>query len=139
MTRSIQMPSEPARLRSTRGLTQVEVMTALLVLAMGLVSLTSASGWLIRSTQGVQGRTERLVALQSTVEELQALPFGELTDGSRSHAGYRVSWRVSAREVNSALVEVIAVGPVASSRATSAPTPSGPRADTLYYRASRQW
>ncbi len=120
------------------GLTLIEVMTAILILTVGLFSLTAGSGWAIRSAYAAQHRVERIAALQATVEEVQALPFEELGSGSSSQGDFRVYWTVHDQKANSALVEFIAVGPLKERGEVGRAAMDFPvAADTLHYRSTR--
>ena len=63
-------------------MSHVEAMTAMVLLADGLLSLAAGSGWMIRSGLAAQESFGRMVALQATVEEMNAVPIDELESGS---------------------------------------------------------
>ncbi len=120
------------------GLTPVEVMAAILVLTLGLLSLSAGSGWMIRSAHATQHEHQRIFALQAMVEEVSAVPFEKLQSGRTSWGDFDISWTLLDQEVNSALVEFVAVGPRGLSRGAGGTTPFRVPADTLQYRSARR-
>lgn len=119
------------------GLTLVEVMAAILVLAVGLLALAAEGGWMIRSAYAAQDRLGRIAALQTTVEEVSAIPFGELAPGRTSQGDFEVSWTLKDQRATSALVEFVAVGPLRTRRgARRIPAAFRLVADTLHYRSA---
>lgn len=78
----------------TMGFTIVEVLIAIVVLAVGLLGTAGTTVLLVRQTTLADVTTDRAVALQTTLERIQALPFDSVLAGQDSVGRYEVSWTV---------------------------------------------
>ena len=80
-------------MRSPRAFTIVELLTALVVLAVGLAAFTRAAGTVARLERNA--RLQRLVAatLQARLDTLTLLPCGRASSGDTFHDGIRERWR----------------------------------------------
>ncbi len=102
------VPSAPG---STSGFTMVEVMIAIIVLAVGVVGLAGTTAYIVRQTKLADVMTERAVALQTVVERLNAAPFANVGSGSDSVGVFAVSWASTSESSTSKLVTVVTTGP----------------------------
>ncbi len=93
------------------GFTMVEVVFAIMILAVGLMGMAGTTALVGRQLTMADLATERSVALQATIERLQALPFDQLTDGSDSVGVYDVTWAVTNPTGQWAALEIVATGP----------------------------
>ena len=103
------------RLKSTEGFSLVELMVALVILAVGMLALAATTGYLIVQVQVSNLRTQRATAVQQVVEELRATQFTDinsLAKGSAETVGeFQVWWQVSNAGANLRRVTVYTEGP----------------------------
>jgi len=93
------------------GFTMVEVIFAIMILAVGLMGMAGTTVMVVRQVTLADLTTERSAALQTTLEELRARPFDNLNDGVDSVGIYQVSWSVTKPTGQWAVVEVVTMGP----------------------------
>lgn len=115
------------------GFTLVEMIAAILILAIGLLGLAGTTGYVVRQTALAEATTERGMALQTVVEALRALPYGSVGTGTRTIGSFQVSWSVVASTSEAKTVEVVTVGPGASS-SMGIPALRDQVTDTLRFR-----
>jgi len=96
-------------LRQRDGFSLIEVMVAMMVLAVGLLGLAAGTGWMIRTVHFGELETKRSAALQSAVESVRAT--GDPADGSATFGDYTVTWTVDTGDQHSRPVEFVVVGP----------------------------
>lgn len=89
----------------------VEVIIAIMVLAIGVLGLAGTTAYIVRQITLADIMTERAVALQSVVERLNAAPFASVGSGSDSVGVFYVRWNSVAETAASRLVTVYTVGP----------------------------
>lgn len=128
-------PADPASPRG--GFTMVEVIFAIMILAIGLMGMAGTTALVVRQVTMADLATERSVALQTTLEQLQATPFDRLADGSDSVGIYRVDWDVTVPTGWWAQVEIVTTGPGLAENGSSglAVMPNVP--DTFVHRILR--
>lgn len=84
--------------RSEGGFSIVELLIALVILTVGLLSLAAATGYVSAQVRAGDLRTERAAALQQVIESLRATPFANLTSVDESQAitvgDFRFWWTV---------------------------------------------
>ena len=102
-------PQRPGDSRS--GFTMVEVIFAIMILAVGLMGMAGTTAMVVRQVTLADLTTERSAALQTTLEELRARPFDNLIDGADSVGIYQVSWSVTKPTGQWAVVEIVTTGP----------------------------
>ncbi|MGW8267745.1 MAG: type IV pilus modification PilV family protein, partial [Longimicrobiales bacterium] len=96
-TRSGPRVREPgAAARDRAGFTIVEVLVAIIILAFGLLGMGGTTALVVRQISLAEVSTERSVALQTTLERLQALPFDSVANGADSVGIFEVRWEVTA-------------------------------------------
>lgn len=114
------------------GLTLIEVVVAMIVLAVGLLGLAAGTGWAVRSAELSRIETNRATAKQSAVEELRATPFNQVGTGTATFGAYDVSWRQEDSDQNWRLMEIVVQGP--GRVPGGAGTVEGQVTDTIFYR-----
>ena len=131
------MSRRPPRKVSARrgGFTIVEVIVAVIVLAIGVVSMASTTIYVIRQVTLADLTTKRSFALQQTLESLRATGYDNLAAGSDSVGVFQVDWTVSV-DSRSTEVTVITTGPGLTS-VEGYPMLAGGVADTFTYRVIR--
>ncbi|HEY8470563.1 MAG TPA: prepilin-type N-terminal cleavage/methylation domain-containing protein [Longimicrobiales bacterium] len=86
-------------IRSEGGFSLVELMIALVILTVGLLSLAAATGYVSSQVHAGDLRTERAAALQQVIENLRATPFQNLASVDESQAitvgDFRFWWTVN--------------------------------------------
>lgn len=87
------------RALNERGVSLVEVIVGMLILASGVMSLASAAGLAMRTT--VRGRQDMHLwaAVQWKADSLVSLGWGNVTNGSDTVHGYPMSWTVSGTDL----------------------------------------
>ena len=70
------------RIHRGAGFTMVEVIIAIVVLAVGVLGMAGTTAYIVRQITLADVMTERAVALQSVIERLQATPFASVGTGA---------------------------------------------------------
>ncbi len=115
----------------------VEVIVAIMVLAIGLLGMAGTTAVVVRQVTLADVTGERAAALQSTIERLRALPFDNLDNGSDSVGAFQVSWTVTNPSGRWAAVEIVTTGPGRKSLEGGFPVLNPSVADTFTYRILR--
>jgi len=105
-----QTQERPDPRRDRLGFTIVEIIVATIVLAFGVLGMASTTAYVVRQTTLAQVTSRRAAAIQSVVEQLRAMPYEDLANGSDSVGPFAVSWLVSSGN-RSAEINVITRGP----------------------------
>ena len=122
---------------SCMGFTMVEVIFAIMILAVGLMGMAGTTALVVRQVTMADLATERSAALQTTIERLQALPFDQLTDGSDSVGIFDATWAVTSPTGQWASVEIVTTGPGLASRDGGFPRLLNNVPDTFIHRILR--
>jgi len=77
------------------GFTVLEVLIAMLLLAVGVLGLTGAAAVATRMIGDARRHTQAIALAQSVVERLRSGACPSVGDGEASHGPYRVHWTVS--------------------------------------------
>lgn len=113
----------------------VEVIIAVVVLAVGVLGLAGTTAYIVRQVTLADIMTERSMALQSVVERVQATPYANLVAGSDSVGVFQVRWTVTVETAQSSLVTVVTTGPGLQAGGTNTvPMLSPSVADTFTFR-----
>ncbi len=121
--------------RSREGFTIVEVIVAMLILVVGVVGLAAGSAQIIRQITLADLESERSVAFQTVIEQLQASPYDNVANGTSTVGVFDVSWAVANDGAQSKIVTITTVGP--GVRANS--TLNDPaRSETFIFRVLRR-
>lgn len=136
MTRRRTVAAEGARKTGERaGFTMIEVIIAMVILAIGLLGLAGATGYMVRTVTLGDLMTERSVAFQSTIDRLQSLPYDNVTTGSDSVGIFAITWNSANDGPQSKLVTLVTVGPGVVPGSPHQQSPSV--ADTFVFRILR--
>ena len=119
-----------------QGFTVVEVIIAIVILAVGLLGFAGTTMLVVQQTTLAEVATDRSAALQSAIERLRALPFDSVVAGRDSIGIYDLVWAVTGGN-RWKEVEIVTTGPgLSSNGGFPALTQSLP--DTLTYRIIRR-
>jgi prepilin-type N-terminal cleavage/methylation domain-containing protein len=77
------------------GFTIVEVIVAIVILAVGLLGMAGTTTVVLRQVTMANLATARTVALQSTLERLRGIPFDNVAAGTDSVGLFQVTWTVT--------------------------------------------
>ena len=101
--------------RSKDGFTIVEVLIAIVILAVGMLALATTSIFATTQVKIADMKTERSLAVQEVVEQLRAGPFTSVVNRAFSNGttagSYRVWWTVTPINGNLRRVDVFTRGP----------------------------
>ena len=75
-----------SRIENERGFSIVELMIALVILTVGLLSMAATTGYVATEVRAGDLRTERAAALQQVIENLKAMPFSSLASVDEANA-----------------------------------------------------
>ena len=118
------------------GFTVIEVILAMVVLAVGLLGTAGTTLLLVTQTTMADVATERAVAMQGTIESLRPIPLDSVSSGSDSVGAFEVSWTVTSTDRRWKGIEIVTTGPgleVGEGFPTLAPSVP----DTFSYRIVR--
>ena len=121
---------------SNSGFTLVEVIVALVILAVGVLGLAGTTALVIRQVTLADVATERAAALQSVVEEFRATPYTQLASGSQSVGIFSVNWTATSVG-SSTMMEIVTLGPGLKTGTGTMPYMAGSVTDTFSYRIIR--
>lgn len=118
------------------GFSLVEVVIAILILAVGVLGLAGTTAHITRQITLADLMTERSVAFQTTIDRLQSRPFDEVGTGQDSVGVYFVTWASTLDGPQSKIVTIVTLGP---GLASGAPPRLNPQvADTFEFRVLRR-
>ena len=129
MVSSVPDPT-PARKRS--GFSLAELVVAVVILSIGILSMAGTSTWVVRQITLSKLSTERAVARQSAVEGVMAGPFANVVGGSGTFGRFDVTWTVTANTGGSRTLRVVTVGLGRPPGVTGMTTLSDVVADTVF-------
>lgn len=123
------------RVHRGAGFTMVEVMIAIVVLAVGVLGMAGTTAYIVRQITLADVMTERAVAVQTVVERLQAAPFADVGSGADSVGIFAVRWTSYSESSTSKLVTLVTTGPgLQTSSGNPFPFLGPSVADTFEYR-----
>jgi len=131
------LPSQSGHRPAGReGFTIVEVVIAIVILAVGLLGLAGTTVLMIKQTTLADVTSDRAAVLQSAIEQIRSVPYDDVESGSEGSGLYEVAWSV--RTGNRWKdVEVVTTGPGLVS-GNGFPAISHAVADTFTYRIISQ-
>jgi len=121
------------RTRADRGFTLIEVMVALVILAVGVLGLAGTTALVVRQVTLADVATERAAALGTVLERVRAMDFDSVGTGSDTIGSFTASWS-STDFGRSKLVTVVTLGPGLQTGTGNMPHLSNSVADTFVYR-----
>jgi type IV pilus assembly protein PilV len=121
------------RKHASSGFTLIEVMVALVILAVGVLGLAGTTALVVRQVTLADVATERAAALQTVVERLRAMDFDSVGPGADTVGVFTASW-TSSDLGRSKMVSVVTVGPGLQTGTGNMPYLSNSVADTFVYR-----
>jgi prepilin-type N-terminal cleavage/methylation domain-containing protein len=125
---------EETRARVKSGFSLVELIVAVVILSVGVLSMAGTSTWVARQITLARLSTERAVARQSAIETIRAMPFASAVGGAGTFGIFDVGWTVSEDAGNYKTFEVVTVGLGKPRNVEGLTTLSTSVADTLYLR-----
>ena len=135
--RQTQAPTAPRNKRAKGGFTVVEVIIAMVILAIGVLGLAGTTAYIVRQITLSDLMTERTVAFQTIVDRLQSLPYDSVTAGADTIGIYSVSWSSTNNGSQNKTVTIVTQGP-GMSTATGAPFNDPAVIDTFTFRILRR-
>lgn len=130
-------PSPGAVSPERGGFSFVELMVAILILAVGLVGMAGTMALTVRQITLGDLTTERAAAVQSAIEQIRAIDFSDLGSGTDSVGSYHVEWVTTESEAQSKVVKILTTGPGLTS-APGFPMLQDVVVDTFTYRVLNQ-
>ncbi|MBI4541241.1 MAG: prepilin-type N-terminal cleavage/methylation domain-containing protein [Gemmatimonadetes bacterium] len=119
---------------SRQGFTLVELVVALVILAVGILGLAGTTTYVVRQVAVAGMQTDRTAALQAAVERLRAMSYDSVTGSDTDTVGdYTVDWRVSATATYSKTVRILTTGPGYLTTGDGTPVLSSAAQDTFDY------
>lgn len=100
------MSSAATRVRARRGLSLVEVMIAVVILAIAVLGLAGAAGWAAAQLHRSRLDLNAWAVLQAQVDSLSSVDYDKLADGSTVVSGYPLEWSVSGTNPKKLVLEV---------------------------------
>ena len=119
------------------GFTLVELVVAVVILAVGVLGLAGATSYMIRETTLADLRTERTAALVAGLERLTATPFDSVEAGSDKVGAYAISWTVVPQGGEVKVIRLVTEGPGLASQDGGPPTLRPNVPDTFIYNVLR--
>ena len=101
--------------QNANGFTLVEIMVAVVVLAVGMLAMAASTGYISAEVRNSTWSAQRTMAREQVIEALRARPFDNITTNATAVAigRYNLTWTVSSigPSTNLKQVVVIASGP----------------------------
>lgn len=100
------------RAESQGGFSLVELVIAVMILAVGVLGLAGTTAFVVRQTTLGNLSTERAMAVQSVVERLQASDWDDLSTGSDTFGSFTSRWwiQVDGNESRQMMIETSGPG-----------------------------
>lgn len=121
------------RQQPDQGFTLIEVIVALVILAVGVLGLAGTTALVVRQVTLSDVATERAAALGTVLERVRAMDFDSVGTGSDTIGSFSASWS-STDFGRSKLVTVVTLGPGLQTGTGNMPYLSNSVADTFVYR-----
>ena len=123
---------ETVRNRRRGGFSLAELIVAIVILSVGVLSMASTSMWVVRQITLSRLTTERTVARQGAIEGVLAVPFASIAGGSDAFGVFNVTWTVTVNVGSSTTLRVVTVGPGTPPGSTGYTPLSSDVADTVF-------
>jgi prepilin-type N-terminal cleavage/methylation domain-containing protein len=118
------------------GFSMVEVIIAMVILAIGVLGLAGTTAYIIRNVSYGDLMTERAAAFQTVVDRVQSLPFDQVGSGSDSVGVFWVTWTSVLDGPQNKIVTIVTTGPGVG--VTNFPTNQPQRVDSFEFRVLRR-
>jgi prepilin-type N-terminal cleavage/methylation domain-containing protein len=118
------------------GFSMVEVIIAIVILAVGVLGLAGTTAYIVRQVTLADLMTERSAAFQTIVDRIQSLPFDNVTSGSDSVGIFAVTWDAVLDGPQNKIVTIVTTGPGLGG--TTVPTNDPQVVDTFIFRVLRR-
>jgi len=118
------------------GVSLVEVVIAIVILAIGVVGLGGTTAHIVRQTTLSDLMTERSAAFQTVIDRIQSLPYDSVTSGSDSVGIFALKWSSVNDGPQNKIVTIVTVGPGLGG--TTYPTNDPQVVDTFTFRVLRR-
>ena len=125
---------EAVRDRQRGGFSLAELIVAVVILSLGVLSMASTSTWVVRQITLSRLTTERTVARQSAIEGVLAVPFANIAGGTGEFGIFDVAWTVTANAGSYRTLRVVTVGPGRPIGVSGLTTLSSEVADTVFLK-----
>jgi len=122
--------------RGRGGFMMVEVIIAIVILAVGVLGLGGTTAYIVRQVTLSDLMTERSIAFQTIVDRLQSLPYDSVGSGTDSVGVFSIGWRSVADGAQNKIVTIVTVGPGLGGTIT--PTNDPQAVDTFVFRILRR-
>jgi Tfp pilus assembly protein PilV len=117
----------------------VEVIIAIVVLAVGVLGLAGTTAYIVRQVTLADITTERAAALQTAIERIQSMGWDTIDTGSDSVGIYGVRWTTQLSMAQLKEVTIITNGPgLQSSPSNPFPILSQQVTDTFVFKVIRR-
>ena len=93
------------------GFSLVEVIIAIIILAVGVLGLAGSTAYIVRQITFSDLLTERSVAFQTIIDRLQSLPYDSVQNGDDSVGVFYIRWEVTPDGAQSKVVRLWTRGP----------------------------
>jgi prepilin-type N-terminal cleavage/methylation domain-containing protein len=104
--------NEPvARTDRRGGFSLVEVMIAIVILAIGILGLAGTTAFVVRQVTLADVNTERAAAVQAAVERIRGTLYTSLGTGNNVTGLYTVSWSIQDSTSITKTMRIISTGP----------------------------
>jgi prepilin-type N-terminal cleavage/methylation domain-containing protein len=126
----------PTSRRASAGFSLVEVIIAIVILAVGVLGLAGTTAYIVRNVTLSDLMTERSAVFQTIVDRLQSLPFDSVKSGSDSIGVFAVRWTSVLDGPQTKIVTIITTGPGLANNPV--PTNNPRQVDTFQFRVLRR-
>lgn len=92
------------------GFSLVELIVAVVILSVGVLSMAGTSSWVVRQLTLSRLHTERAVARQSAIETILARPYERAEGGSGTFGIFDVRWTLVENAGNYRILQIVTVG-----------------------------
>lgn len=123
--------------RGQDGFSIVELVVAILILAIGVLGLAGTTALVIRQVTLSDVNTERAAALQSVIEQIRSTPYAMVAPGSRSVGEFDVAWSIVDSTGQTRTIRVVTQGPGLETDSVALPTLSRNVHDTFSFTVLR--
>ena len=101
----------PAGRDKRGGFSLVELVVAVIILAVGVLGLAGTTALVVRQVSMADVNTERSAAFQAAIEQIRAMPYANVSTGSRTVGSFSVTWSVVDSTIHTKTVRVLTNGP----------------------------